>query len=54
MYKRQLWRHPKVIVTPHVASQTDAAEGAAHVIAGVRADLAGAPPPGLIDRARGY
>lgn len=49
-----LWRHPGVIVTPHVASQTDAAEGAAHVIAGVRADLAGAAPPGLIDRARGY
>jgi len=49
-----LWRHPGVIVTPHVASQTDAVEGAAHVIAGVRADLAGARPAGLIDRARGY
>lgn len=49
-----LWRHPGVIVTPHIASQTDAVEGAAHVIAGVRADLAGARPAGLIDRARGY
>ena len=49
-----LWRHPGVIVTPHIASQTDAAEGAAHVIAGVRADLAGRAPPGLVDRARGY
>ena len=49
-----LWRHPGVIVTPHIASQTDAVEGAAHVIAGVRADLAGARPAGLINRARGY
>ncbi|MDQ7774713.1 MAG: glyoxylate/hydroxypyruvate reductase A [Paracoccus aminovorans] len=49
-----LWRHPGVIVTPHVASQTSAAEGARHVIAGIRADLAGAPVPGLVDRRRGY
>ena len=49
-----LWRHPGVIVTPHVASQTDPVEGARHVIAGIRADLRGAPPPGLIDRERGY
>ena len=49
-----LWRHPGVIVTPHVASQTSAAEAAAHVIAGIRADLDGRPVPGLVDRARGY
>jgi glyoxylate/hydroxypyruvate reductase A len=49
-----LWRHPGVIITPHVASQTDAEEAAAHVLAGVAADLAGRPIPGLIDRMRGY
>lgn len=49
-----LWHHPRVIITPHVACQTRAAEGARHVIAGVRADLAGEPVPGLVDRARGY
>ncbi|MDT1060846.1 glyoxylate/hydroxypyruvate reductase A [Paracoccus sp. CPCC 101403] len=49
-----LWRHPSVILTPHIASQTSAAEGAAHVIAGVSADLAGRPVAGLIDRRRGY
>ncbi|MFO1207938.1 MAG: glyoxylate/hydroxypyruvate reductase A [Amaricoccus sp.] len=49
-----LWSHPKVILTPHVASRTDAAEGARHVVAGIVADRAGAPVPGLIDRARGY
>ena len=49
-----LWGHPRVILTPHVACQTRAEEGAAHVIAGVRADHTGAPVPGLVDRERGY
>jgi glyoxylate/hydroxypyruvate reductase A len=48
------WHHPRVIVTPHVACQTRAEEGAAHVIAGVCADRAGTPVPGLVDRERGY
>jgi glyoxylate/hydroxypyruvate reductase len=49
-----LWRHPRVVLTPHVACQTRAEEAAAHVIAGVRADEAGGPVPGLVDRERGY
>lgn len=49
-----LWRDPRVIVTPHVASQTSANEGAAHVLEGVLADRAGRPIKGLIDRVRGY
>ena len=49
-----LWRHPRVILTPHVAAQTSAAEGARHVIAGIRAERAGRPVPGLVDRERGY
>jgi glyoxylate/hydroxypyruvate reductase A len=49
-----LWSHPKVILTPHLASQTEPAEGARHVVAGILADRAGQPVPGLIDRARGY
>lgn len=49
-----LWRHPRTIVTPHVACQTRAEEAAVHVIAGIAADRAGAPPPGLVDRGRGY
>ena len=49
-----LWRHPRVIVTPHVAGQTNAEDGAAHVIAGIRADRAGRDVPGLVDRTRGY
>lgn len=49
-----LWRDPRVIVTPHVASQTDAQEGAAHVIAGIRAHRAGQDVPGSVDRSKGY
>ena len=49
-----LWRDPRVIVTPHVAAQTDAAEGAHHALAVIRALDAGAPVPGLVDQARGY
>ena len=48
------WSDPRVIITPHVASQTDALDGARHVIAGIRADRAGQPVPGLVDRDRGY
>lgn len=49
-----LWRHPRVIVTPHVACQTRAQDGARHVVAVIRASRQGTAIPGLIDRARGY
>ena len=49
-----LWTHPRVVITPHIACQTRAAEGADHVIDGIRAYRAGLPIPGLVDRARGY
>ncbi|MBJ2152858.1 glyoxylate/hydroxypyruvate reductase A [Paracoccus sp. IB05] len=49
-----LWRDPRVMVTPHIACQTRARDAAAHLVAGVLADLRGDPPPGLVDRSRGY
>lgn len=49
-----LWSHPQVILTPHIACQTRPVDGARHVIAAIRADLSGAPIPGLVDRTRGY
>ena len=49
-----LWAHPRVILTPHIACQTRAVDGARHVIAAISADLAGQPVPGQIDRSRGY
>ena len=49
-----LWRDPRVIVTPHIASQTVARDGAMHVLRGVQAHLAGEKPQGLVDRQLGY
>jgi glyoxylate/hydroxypyruvate reductase A len=48
------WADPRVIVTPHVASHTDAEEGARHALAVIRARGTGQPIPGLVDPARGY
>ena len=48
------WRHPKVTVTPHVASLTHRDSGARFVAAAVRSLMAGKRPRGLVDRRRGY
>lgn len=49
-----LWRHPRVIMTPHVASVTDAEAAADAAIENIRRWRAGLEPIGLVDRARGY
>lgn len=49
-----LWHDPRVVLTPHIAAQTDAAEGARHALAVMRALREGTPIPGLVDQARGY
>ncbi|WP_128255282.1 2-hydroxyacid dehydrogenase [Falsirhodobacter deserti] len=48
------WSDPRIIVTPHIASQTDPEEGARHALAVIRATRNGQPVPGLVDRAKGY
>ncbi|MGH8767880.1 MAG: 2-hydroxyacid dehydrogenase [Burkholderiales bacterium] len=48
------WRHPKVIVTPHVAAPTIASEVQAQVIENIRRLERGDPPIGLVNIARGY
>jgi glyoxylate/hydroxypyruvate reductase A len=48
------WRHPKVIVTPHVAAPTLAFESEAQVIDTIRMLERGGVPPGLVDREKGY
>ncbi|GHG96077.1 2-hydroxyacid dehydrogenase [Pseudodonghicola xiamenensis] len=48
------WADPRVIITPHVAANTDHREGAEHALRVVRAARAGQPLPGLVDQARGY
>jgi glyoxylate/hydroxypyruvate reductase A len=49
-----LWDHPKVLVTPHVASYSLPATAADGVAANVRRVLAGEPPLHQVDRAWGY
>ncbi|WP_279357820.1 2-hydroxyacid dehydrogenase [Methylobacterium indicum] len=49
-----LLSHPRVMVTPHVASATQPEGAARQVIAGVRAHLRGEPIPHAIDRRQGY
>lgn len=48
------WKYPRVIVTPHIASETDHAEGAEHALAVIRAAREGRAIPGLVDPLRGY
>lgn len=48
------WRHPKIIITPHVAAPTIVSAAAAQVIENVRRLERGEPPLGLVDRSRGY
>lgn len=49
-----LWSHSKVVLTPHIASVTQAETAAQAVIANIRRHQAGLEPVGLVDRSRGY
>lgn len=49
-----LWTHPKVWLTPHVASVTQSASAARAVIDNIKRHRSGLDPVGLVDRARGY
>jgi glyoxylate/hydroxypyruvate reductase A len=48
------WSHPKIILTPHVASVTQPATAARAVIDNIKRHRAGLDPIGLVDRSRGY
>ncbi|MBY5447000.1 glyoxylate/hydroxypyruvate reductase A [Rhizobium leguminosarum] len=48
------WNHPKILLTPHIASATQAETAAAAVIGNIKRHQAGLDPIGLIDRSRGY
>jgi glyoxylate/hydroxypyruvate reductase A len=49
-----LWSHPKVLVTPHVASYCLPATAADGVVDNIRRARAGQPLRHQIDRTRGY
>lgn len=48
------WSHPKIILTPHVASVTQPETAARAVIDNIKRHRAGLDPVGLVDRSRGY
>jgi glyoxylate/hydroxypyruvate reductase len=48
------WRHPAVVITPHVAAVTQAEDAAAQVIANLQRLERGEMPTGLVDRDAGY
>ncbi len=48
------WRHPSILVTPHIAGSTLPETGAAAVAAQLRRAAAGLPLRHVVDRGRGY
>lgn len=50
----RLWSHPRVILTPHIASKVEPAPAARAVVENLRRHRSGLPPVGLVDRSRGY
>ncbi|CDO34222.1 glyoxylate/hydroxypyruvate reductase A [Novosphingobium sp. KN65.2] len=48
------WRHPRIFVTPHVASMTQPETAAPILLDNLRRHWRGEPLIGLIDRSRGY
>ena len=49
-----LWRHPRVVLTPHVAAPTQIAESVAQIAANIARLDSGSPGLGAVDTARGY
>ncbi|WOK09447.1 glyoxylate/hydroxypyruvate reductase A [Imperialibacter roseus] len=49
-----VWDHPKVFITPHIASITNPDAAAPQIVANYKAMLAGLPLKNKIDRDRGY
>ena len=49
-----LWRHPKLLITPHVASYSLPSTAADGVVDNIRRALAGQPLRHQVDRDRGY
>ena len=48
------WSHPKVTLTPHIASVTQQVSGIEHVVANIRRVEAGEAPLNTVDRKMGY
>jgi glyoxylate/hydroxypyruvate reductase A len=49
-----LWTHPRVVLTPHIASETQPETAVDAVLDNIRRHRRGEPLVGLVDRERGY
>ncbi|MFI4951217.1 MAG: 2-hydroxyacid dehydrogenase [Caulobacterales bacterium] len=49
-----LWRHPRVVLTPHIASMTQPESAAPRLLENLRRHQRGEPLPDAVDRLRGY
>jgi glyoxylate/hydroxypyruvate reductase A len=49
-----LWRHPRVVVTPHNAAESAPAAIASYAVRQMRAQQSGAALENRVDRGRGY
>ena len=49
-----LWAHPRVIITPHIASETQPESSARAILENVLRHRRGEPLVGVVDRSRGY
>ena len=49
-----LWRHPRVVITPHNAAESAPAAIARYAVRQMRAYKSGAPLENVVDRSRGY
>lgn len=48
------WAHPKVTVTPHIASETRADTASEAIVANIRRSVSGEPLMHVVDRVKGY
>lgn len=49
-----IWAHPKITMTPHIASAPDAVEQAEQIAAAINVIEAGGTPDHIVDKSRGY
>lgn len=49
-----IWQHPRILLTPHIASMTQPDTSAEAVLDNIRRHREGLPLIGLVDRERGY
>lgn len=49
-----MWLHPRILITPHIASAAQAETSVEVILSNLQLLRAGKPPVGLVDRNRGY